>query len=263
MKTAIWLTLLLLIALPARAEDAAAQAPDARETIEVKRAKHDKLKHESLRFLRDNRAFVREQLDLLRMQVGYEKDGKADALDPRLLRMGEMNAEITAARDTIAVELLQTTSRQMLLSVEELAALEAQLNLFDTLLVQQQTRLLQLEGDFLGKQRTALVVVVRGVPASGAPAALLLQDDDTTIRIPLAAAEITALEQGAAAQIFHEFVEPRVHRMALRVEGMDAVEPAWFELETPRDQMTFLELDLAKFDPADPASMPATQVWQR
>ena len=77
--------------------------------------------------------------------------------------------------------------------IEELAELEARLDHFDQLLVDQQGRLLTLEQDFLGEQMTALVVVVRGVPASGAPSALLLTEGDTTVRIALDATQVPAV----------------------------------------------------------------------
>lgn len=261
-----WITLAALLCLGMSTLVQAEEEPDpGRETIEVKRAKHDKRKHQSLRFLRDNRDYLRSQFDLLRTEIGYERDGDAELIDDRLLRLQEMSTAIATARDTIAVELTRTTERDLLMSVEELAALEAQLNLFDQLLVDQQSRLLTLEEDFLGQQRTALVIVVRGVPESGPPTAVLLQEDQTTLRVELDAAESAALAQGATAQIYHEFVEPRMHRLALRLEGADyaSTEAAWIDLETPRDRLTFLELDLATLNPEDPTSAPATQVWQR
>jgi hypothetical protein len=117
----------------------------------------------------------------------------------------------------------------------------------------------------MGEQATALVVVVRGVPERGAPTALLLKEDDTTLRVALDAAQTNALNQGAVTQIYHEFVEPRTHRLELTLEGVgwENAAPALIDLETPRDQLTFLELDLAGLDPEDPARQPATQVWQR
>jgi hypothetical protein len=236
-----------------------------RETLEVKRAEFDERKYESLRFLRDNRAFLRAQFDQLRMEIGYERDGEAEMIDERLLLLQQLSAEIAAARDTVRGEHDRTLRRDLLTSVEELAELESQLELFEELLVDQQNRLLTLEADFLGHQKTALVVVVRGVPETGTPTALLLQEEDTTLRVDLDAAQAAALDRGGVAQIYHEFVEPRVHRLELRLEGegWEGVAPTVIELETPRDQLTFLELDLAALDRDDPEARLETQVWQR
>ena len=246
-------------------EPADDESSKQRETLEVKRAEYDKRKHDSLRFLRDNRSFLRAQFDRLRMEIGYEKDGEAELLDERLLLLRELSTEVSAARDTIRDEHERTLQRELMTSVEELAELEAQLDLFEELLTDQQTRLLTLEQDFLGHQGTALVVVVRGLPKDGAPTALLLQEEDTTIRVELDPAQSTALAQGGVAQIYHEFVEPRAHRLELRLEGAgwEDAAPTFIDLETPRDQLTFLELDLASLNPSDAEIRPGTQVWQR
>jgi hypothetical protein len=256
---------ILLGALLLSPSNSTADEGELRETLEVKRAEHQKRKHESLRFLRDNRAFLRAQFDELRLDFGYERDGAAESLDERLLMLGQLSTEIAAARDTIQSEHERTAQRGLLMSVEELAELEAQLALFEQLLIDQQGRLLTLESDFLGRQATALVVVVRGLPRSGAPNALLLQEADTTLRVELGPEQQLALQQGGVTQIYHEFVEPRAHRLELRLEGAgwENALPTFIDLETPRDQLTFLELDLAALDPGDPDARPGTQVWQR
>ena len=259
MRVLILIALMLLPALTLAGDE------DTRETTEVRRADHEERKHDSLRFLRSNRAFLRAQFDQLRLLTGYERDGEADLIDERLLGIDAMSGEVAAARDTVAGELHYAATRGPLMSIEELADLEARLDHFDQLLVDQQGRLLTLEQDFLGAQKTALVVVVRGVPESGAPSALLLTEGDTTVRIALDAAQADALARGGVAQVFHEFVEPRAHEIALRLEGhgWDEAGAALVGFDAPRDQLTFLELDLSTLDLADPASAPRTQVWQR
>jgi hypothetical protein len=259
MRNLILIALLFLPGLALAGDD------QTRETTEVRRADHDERDHESLRFLRSNRAFLRAQFDQLRLLTGYERDGEADLIDERLLGLDAMSREVAAARDTVAAGLLYARERGPLMSIEELAELEARLDHFDQLLVDQQGRLLTLEQDFLGEQKTALVVVVRGVPANGAPSALLLTEGDTTVRIALDAAQADALARGGVAQIFHEFVEPRAHELALRLEGdgWDEAGEALVGFDAPRDQLTFLELDLSTLDPADPASAPRSQVWRR
>jgi len=236
-----------------------------RETLEVKRADHKKRKHESLRWLRDNRAFLRAQFDQLRLEIGYERDGEAQIIDDQLLLLQQLSSEIASASDLIHDETERALQQDLLMSIDELAELEAQLDLYEHLLIDEQLRLLALENDFLGRQGTALVVVVRGVPREGAPTALLLQEEDTTLRIELSPDQGQALQDGALAQIYHEFVEPREHRLELRLEGAgwENAAPTFIDVETPRDQLTFLELDLAALDPGDPEARPGSQVWQR
>ena len=265
MKYASLLLGALLLAPVQSVADEPAPEAGLRETLEVKRADHRKRKHDSLRFLRDNRAFLRARFDELRLEIGYQRDGEARMIDERLLLLEQLYTEIAAARDTLQVEHTRTIERGLLMSVEELAELEAQLDLFEKLLMDQQGRLLTLEEDFLGRQHTALVVVVRGLPESGAPTALLLHEEDTTLRVELGPEQELALQQGGVTQIYHEFVEPRAHRFELRLEGAgwENALPIYIDLETPRDQLTFLELDLAALDAGDPETRPGTQVWQR
>jgi hypothetical protein len=246
-------------------EPATGSGQSVKETLEVKRADHKKRKYESLHFLRDNRSFLRSQFDQLRLEIGYDRDGQAQVIDQRLLLLRKMEGDIAAARDTIQNERGNLAQRQLLAKVDELSGVEAQLDLFEQLLADQQGRLLDLEKNFLGRQETALVVVLRGLPKSGAPDSLLLREENTTLHVALSPEQQKALQEGGVAQIYHEFVEPRAHRMELLLwgEGWDQVPATTLDFQTPRDQLTFLELDLSQLDANDPSAQLNPQVWQR
>jgi len=75
----------------------------------------------------------------------------------------------------------------------------------------------------------------------------------------------SALAQGGVAQVHHAFVEPRTHEFSLAFEGGDWQEapPALVSVETPRDRLTFLEIDLGGTDSGQGGGAPAAVVWQR
>jgi hypothetical protein len=234
-------------------------------TIEVKveRVKPAHPKHETLRFLRENKDFLRARLDLLR-QTSREGRGGSDALDPRFLAYQRMMADALAAQDSVA-RAEDARDRQTLLAhVAELAALEHELDAMDELLGAQRGRLAELEADFTGRQETALAILVRGMPAAGTPAELtLVLEDSTVVHVPLSAEQRRALAEGGIAQVYHGFVEPRsqvIEASVVRGAGA-APESSWITLEPGRDRLTFLELDLSGLDGADPATRLRASAW--
>lgn len=235
------------------------------ERIEVKNRDTDDLDHASLRFLRDNRVFLRAQLDRLRLETHLDRAGDALALDPRYLQMNEMAAAIAAARDTVAGTGADLDRRTLLSSVAQVADLEMQLDLMDSLLADQQLRLGWLEADFLGRQETALVVLVRGDAGRQAPAGLVFREQNATLRVDLSPQQRASLEQGGIVQIDHRLVEPRDHSFTVAFTGdaWTGDEVAALEVAAPRNQLTFLELDLTSLDPGQPAGSLAARVWQR
>lgn len=241
----------------------AAQSQEPVETIEVKHAETKRAKHESLRFLKDHRVFLRAQLDQLRLQITRVREGEADLIDQRYLMLREMAAAIAAARDTIRAEQEIASERDLLDSVTELGDLEAQLALMDSLLADQRERLLMLEQDFLGRQETALVVLVKGLTGSHTPTSITLTEDNDVVRIDLDADQQESLQRGGVAQIFHEFVEPRTHLFRVGFEGWNSIEEVTIEVDAARDRMTFLELDLSKLDPERDAVGLVTNIWYR
>lgn len=263
MLRALMLTGLLL----GTATAAAAPAPEAPtvETTRVKTRKADRPDHPSLRFLRDNRDFLRSQLDRLRLETSLDRQGRADPLDARQLRLREMAAAIAAARDTVDHAGAELERRQLLASVGQLRDLELQLDLMDSLVADQGLRLGWLENDFLGRQETALVVLVRGDAGQAAPGGLVLSEDGDNLHIALDETARASLTRGGIVQIEHRLVEPRSHTLTVGFTGAAwADHPgAAVQVEAPRDQLTFLELDLSRLDPRQPGAQLVVGVWQR
>jgi len=235
------------------------------ETIEVKRAEEKDTKHPSLRFLKDQRVFLRARLDLLRLQIKLTHTEDAEMIDARLLRLQEMAAAIAAARDTVGAVNGLTPGRELLTSVTELGELEAELDFMELLLAEQRQRLLLLEEDFLGHQETALVVLVRGLSGREAPGTIVFSEDNAFVRVPLTPEQQASLAQGGIAQIYHEFVEPREHLYAVSFEGAGwaSVAPVPIAVLAARDRLTFLELDLSRLDGGQDTAGLLTSIWYR
>jgi hypothetical protein len=260
-----WAALFCLLVAAAAWANEPNEANEPVVHTEVKRDQTKAPKHGSLEFLRDNRVFLRGQLDRLSLLTTLTDQGHAQLIDDRMLRLQELARAIAAARDTVDAEAAVTARRELLDSVTRLGELENQLVLMETLLTDQKTRLTVLENDFLGHQETALVILVRGLPEQGTPAGLVLTEDNRTLEVPLSAAALASLRQGGVAQIYHRFVEPRDHLFTLGFAG-----PGWADVppvEVPvtadRDRITFVELDLSRLapDPVDLGLM--ARVWVR
>ena len=234
-------------------------------TIEVKveRVKPAHPKHETMRFLRENKDFLRARLDLLR-QTSREGRGGSDRLDPRFLAYQRMMAEALAAQDSVA-RAQDARDRQTLLAhVAELAKLEQELDAMDELLGAQRGRLAELEADFTGRQETALAILVRGMPTGGTPVGLTIAlEDSTIVHVPLSPEQRRALAEGGIAQVYHGFVEPRsqVIEVAVVRDAGASPDASWITLEPGRDRLTFLELDLSGLDGADPATRLRASAW--
>lgn len=255
--------LLVLPALCAGADGNPAPAQTRR--VEVRRQKLDQPEEPSLMFLKDNRVFLRAQLDQLRQRVKVTRDDRAQMLDERLLRLREMAAEVAAARDTVGDASAAVAARTRLATVAEVGGLVAQLDLMESLLDAQKQRLTWLEADYLGQQHTALVVVVGGFAGRAAPDTLVLSEGEESWRVGFTPEQKLALEQGGVAQVHHAFVEPRTHEFSLACEGAawQGVAPAVVIVDAPLDRLTFLELDLAGLAAGRGADGLSATVWQR
>lgn len=237
-----------------------------RETLTVERAERDEPKHATLKFLNENRDFFRGRLDQLLLTLGRERDGNARELDPRFLRYANMMAQIKAARDSAQVSEEWIRRRELLESVGDLVELESEMDEMETLLSEQRDRLVQLEEDFTGRQTTALVVLMTGVPSTGTPSAITLTDSDgTTTRIAFDAATQTALARGGSTELLHEYVEPRdlVYRVSFEGPGWESRAPFEVPVAPARDRLNFLELNVAGLDPASPSPQPTAHTWAR
>lgn len=235
------------------------------ETIEVKRAENQEPKHPSLMFLKDNRVFIRAQLDLLRVQTTRTRVDQAQVIDQRYLLLKQMSAAIAAARDTVSAESLLTAQRQLMTSVTQLGDLEQQLARVEHLLSDHRTRLLAIEQDFLAHQETALVILIRGFAGKNAPATVVITEDEDVVRVELTPEQRASLQQGGIAQVYHEFVEPREHVFSVGFEGdgWPAAATIPVTVDTARDRLTFLGLDLSRLDPSREAMGLLTDVWYR
>jgi hypothetical protein len=253
------------LAVHAEGKDSNGKDETVVETIEVKRAESRDTKHETLRFLKDNRVFLRARLDQLRTQVTLTRTERAELLDERYLRLQEMAAAIAAARDTVQSEHLLTPERDLLNSVTELGELEAELNLMEQILADQRVRLLLLEEDFLGHQETALVILLKGLAGKNVPESVVIAQDNNVVRVHLTPEQRASLEQGGIAQLYHEFVEPREHMFDVSFTGSDwaAAGSILVPVEASRDRITFLELDLSRIDRNGESLGLLTSVWYR
>jgi hypothetical protein len=237
---------------------------DTVETTEVERVDAPDPKLPTLRFLDENRDFFRARLDRLRVTIGL-RQGEARPLDARFLAYRDMLRAIGDAGDTTLAGEGRLRDAELLDRVGDLATLEETMDTMERLLAEQRARLAALEQDFVGRQRTALVILATGVPVGGAPRALLVEDpqgDDW--RLELDAGDREALARGGTVELAHRLVEPRAHRWTVRFEdGTGGAAAPWeVALEPARDRLTFLELDLAGLDPAGAGELPA-RLWTR
>lgn len=249
----------------ARAGNEAAPVPVETRRVEVKRRKADAPDRPHLVFLKENRVFLRAELDRLRQLVKVTREERGELLDPRLLRLRELAAEVAAAGDTLGAAEAALAARRRLEHVAEIAGLEARLAGLEGQLAAQAGRLASVEADYLGEQRTALVVVVGGLAGRTAPAAVVLAEGERSWRVEFTPPQRLALEQGGVAQVHHAHVEPRAHEFSLAFEGdgWQGTPPAVVSVETPRDRLTFLEFDLGGAAAGDGAGGPVAVVWQR
>jgi hypothetical protein len=228
---------------PARAEDT--------QTVVVEHLRPKKEKLPTLRFLKENRDFIRARYDLLRQKPG-EHTGDAGEIDPRFLAYQAMLREIMTSRDSVVVAADSLDRLQLLASITELGRLEGQLDLMDRVLAEQRTRLGVLQEDFIGRQLTALMVVVSGwsaqAPVTGVR--ITLEDGDT-LTVPLTPEHRAALQKGGVVQIFHGFVEPReqVVEVAITGDRWPAGDTGYVTLDPARDRLTLLRLDLSSVRP--------------
>ena len=219
--------------------------PDTVTVVTVERVKPQKEKYATLRFLKENRDFIRARYDLVREKSRSEV-GAGGEIDPRFLAYRRMLADILAAQDSVSGAEEARARQQLLASVQDLGRVEAQLDQMDRLLAGQQARLATIERDFTGRQRTELAIVLSAQP--GAPRVTQVTlglDDRGTLSIPLTAEQSDALERRGIVQLFHGRIEPREQLIEV---GLDAAAAApasgWITIDPARDRLTFLRLDI-------------------
>jgi hypothetical protein len=242
-----------LAGIPARS---APHAPHVSE-VRVERVKPARPKHTTLAFLKDNRDFIRGQLDRLRQHARDGHDA-AQEIDPRYLAYQDMLAAIAAGADSVTAAEAERQRHTLMASVTRLGDLEAQLDQMERQLTAQRARLGVLQTDFTGDQRTALVIVVAGYPQSTTVTEIAISlEDGARWLVPLTSEHQSALRDGGVVQVFHEFVEPRqqVVEIAATVAGRPGPERGFITLEPARNGVTFLRMNLSRL--SEPAGMTA------
>jgi hypothetical protein len=262
----VLLSALALHAGPARADDAGDAAPvpgDAPVLVRIERVRPPSEKLTTLRFLKENRDFIRGRFDLLR-QRPIAGHGETTAVDPRFLAYQSMLADVLGARDSVASAEERRSRLTLLASVTQLGDLESELDGMERLLAAQRDRLSVLQADFTGRQQTALAVVI-----TGDPAALPLSEISVTVEggaritVTLGEAERAILKRGGAVQVFRGFVEPRAQTLEIGIGGAawPAGDTGYVALEPPRDRLTMLRLDLSTLDAARGAPSIRASTW--
>jgi hypothetical protein len=242
MRNAVAMVVLILLGF----SSTAATGDDAVE-IKVERSKIDTPDLPSLRFLKDNRDFLRSQLDRLK-QVEQRREFQAQALSARDLLYRRLAAEIAAGSDSLATARSLAAQRELLRSVSGLGELERELDALEQMLLAQRDRFQLIENDYVGRQETALLVLLNGFPQGEAPDALVLVEaGEAEWRIELSDAQKESLRHGGAARLVYEFVEPRNTILQMSFEGaaFALTPPLQLEIDPMRDRLNMLEIDLS------------------
>jgi len=232
--------------------------------VEVERARPARPKRPTLRFLKENRDFLRAQIDRLR-EKPRDVRGAAGEIDPRFLAYADLLARVAGARDSVGGAAEAESRRGLFASVTELGDLESELDVIERQLANQRERLAILERDFTGTQETELVVVVSGHVAGMRLGAVSITLEDGTRRsVALADTAWEALRRGGVVQVFHGFVEPREQFVEVALEGAPwpAGESGFVTLEPARDRRTLLRLDLGALQAERGAASIRASVWR-
>jgi hypothetical protein len=251
---------------PARAADSGTSVPDpiGSEDVRVERVKPAREKMPTLRFLRDNRDFLRARFDLLREKT-VTGHGDAAPVAPRYLDYQRLLAEASASRGATLAAADSTGRLALLESILQLGTLESQLDSIEAHLAAQRARLGLLQADFTGRQQTSLIVMLSGGPRGVAPAAVeLTLEDGSPIAIPLSSEQRASLAQGGIVQLYYGYVEPRAQVVSLGLSGdaWPTTSRGYLTLDPARDRLTCLRLDLGAVGAAQGASAIAASSWR-
>jgi hypothetical protein len=266
MRTAARVLVLMALASASTASAAApgrAPAGTTVTTVTVERERPVREKLPTLRFLRANRDFIRARFDRLRSEPTVERAGAAD-LDPRFLEYRRLLAEIATGKDSVTVASDARERQGVFTSVEDLAALERELDQMERLLDTQRRRLGVLQADFSGRQRTELDVVVTGAALAGrVDSVRVTLEDGTSVASTITETQRVALIHGGALEVFRGLAEPReqVIEVALMGEGWSATGHGFVTIEPARDRLTFLKIDLSQSSPALGIGSLAASTW--
>jgi hypothetical protein len=240
----------------------AARAQDVAE-VRIERMKPKQEDHPTLRFLKENRDFIRARFDLLHEKTLARRGDAAD-IDPRFLAYQKMLGEIQAAKESVVVANSQEQRLELFASITQLGALESRLDVMERLLAEQRARLGVLQTDFTGDQQTALLVVVTGRPADpGLNGIAIALDDRPPLSVTLSPEQRATLERGGSVEVFHGFVEPReqVLQVSVAGAGWPASEAGYATLAPTRDRLTLLRLDVSGMDAGRGAPSIQASTW--
>lgn len=246
LRRAARLAALLLAVLPAAAAADDAATSETPAEVKVERVKPMRDKYPTLRFLRENRDFIRARFDRLR-EKPIEKSGAAEAVDARFLAYARMLAQLQSGRDSLALAEDTRSRRALFESVTQLGELESQLDRMEHELELQRGRLAVLDRDFTGDQKTELLVVLTGFPAGVPLSAVAIElEDGGVLNLPLSDSQRESLAHGGMVEVFHGFVEPRsqVVRVGVAGERWPSGDSGYLQLEPARDRLNLLRLDL-------------------
>jgi hypothetical protein len=245
------------------ATQASAQVGTAPTAVKVERVRPPKEKHATLRFLKENRDFIRARFDRLR-EVPRAGRGDAAEIDPGLLAYSGLLKEVLAAQDTVNRAEDERARRHLLESINQLGRLESELDVMEHLLGDQRVRLAMLEDDFTRRQSTALMIVLSGYPSGTAVTEVAVAiDDGPALRVPLSPEQCASLKRGGIVEILHGFVEPReqVVQVTITGEAWPAGDSGYVTLYPMRDRLTFLRLDLSAVQPAQGGASIQASTW--
>lgn len=238
--------------------------PDAstEPRVDIDREKPDDERPRTLRFLRENQGFLRAQLDQLRTKITWTH-GDARALSDHQRWLQGLGRDRMAAVDSLDVEQQRLARRTLLERIEQLGAIEEQLDRIETLLLAQDTRLDGIESDYVRRQETAVALLATGLPLADAQAIRVDTVDGGAHRVALDEATRAALRSGAVAELLHDFFEPRSTTLILSVEADDGSirEVGRVRVDPARDRLTFVQVDLTT-QPNESGEL-ARVVWER
>lgn len=219
------------------------------EAVKVERMRPGKTKRPTLRFLRENRDFLRGRVDALTEILRDENRG--DLFDPAHLDYLRRARAAQAARDSLLALGEDLRRGDLLAEIADLARFETDLDLIERLLLEQGERLDRLEADFAGRQETGLLILVGGNPSVSPVDSLLLVDGfgrETVYALDPLRRE--SLRTGALARVYHRFIEPREQTLTLELRGRGMpAEIAAIALAPERHRLNVLVLNLDGVDP--------------
>jgi hypothetical protein len=240
-----------------------AESNDAPGAVRVERIEPRDPKRPTLVFLKANRDFFRTQLDFLRMKAAGSAGG-AVMLDERTLALRELIDEIGRDHARASEAGDHVGRAELLATVEEMAAFDAEIAAIESLLTRQETRMDAVARDFLGDEITELIVLFRAGAGARSLASIEIEIDGE-VREALAVTEVErrGFERGGIAEIERRLAEPRAHEIRVRARNEQGVVLAeeMVTVEAARGQMTFVEFAQGGgADAAAPQEL-ATRTW--